>query len=251
MRIDTARRALPIQLARANPPDRALAPIRMSQEVSAQIPSHPHREVNQQSLQNADCYICLEPFDGRENILWCKAQCGKNVHRRCFQRWAEMADGNVMCGHWWVFVSSCFCLEMWWADFDGWVVVVLIGLGVRWVFVLAMVGVIPSIENYFWFPLIGKIQIHLLSSLVHRSLIPFWHLMFFHRHPHVILSGLYDIYRGSLVLIFIFNRIRRQDPKESKQQIHSKWYQHPNIHNGVNIVRTPQITTQLKIGSPE
>jgi hypothetical protein len=40
-------------------------------------------------LQENGCPICFCLFDGRENIVWCKAQCGTNIHEVCFDRWKE------------------------------------------------------------------------------------------------------------------------------------------------------------------
>ncbi|KAI4088021.1 MAG: hypothetical protein LQ344_006396 [Seirophora lacunosa] len=46
-----------------------------------------------------DCPICFMEFD-RENeeIVWCKAACGNNIHKHCFEQWAKsqrrMADVN-------------------------------------------------------------------------------------------------------------------------------------------------------------
>lgn len=50
-----------------------------------------------------DCPICFMEFD-RENeeIVWCKAACGNNIHKHCFEQWAKsqrrMAD--VKCVYW-------------------------------------------------------------------------------------------------------------------------------------------------------
>lgn len=47
-----------------------------------------------------DCPICyseLEPGDV-EQIVWCRAACGQNMHQGCFQTWARSkASGKVTC----------------------------------------------------------------------------------------------------------------------------------------------------------
>lgn len=36
-----------------------------------------------------DCGICYTPICCREDAVWCRAQCGKNLHRGCFGKWRE------------------------------------------------------------------------------------------------------------------------------------------------------------------
>lgn len=36
-----------------------------------------------------DCPICLEPLNSAEDAVWCRAQCGQNCHRECFDHWKE------------------------------------------------------------------------------------------------------------------------------------------------------------------
>lgn len=40
---------------------------------------------------DGDCPICFEEMatgDGKEALVWCKAACGQNIHRQCFDMWA-------------------------------------------------------------------------------------------------------------------------------------------------------------------
>lgn len=62
-------------------------------------------------LYEDDCPICYCPFseqDIKGQILWCKGQCGTNVHKSCFLKWktSTMAMGKrltcVMCRGPWV-----------------------------------------------------------------------------------------------------------------------------------------------------
>lgn len=36
-------------------------------------------------------------FEEGEDIVWCKAACGNNVHRQCFEQWAKSKPGQVKC----------------------------------------------------------------------------------------------------------------------------------------------------------
>lgn len=40
---------------------------------------------------DGDCPICFEEMEsgpGKEALVWCKAACGQNIHRQCFDMWA-------------------------------------------------------------------------------------------------------------------------------------------------------------------
>lgn len=47
-----------------------------------------------------DCPVCVMEFeesDRSEDILWCKAACGNNIHKRCFEQWARSKPGQAKC----------------------------------------------------------------------------------------------------------------------------------------------------------
>ncbi|KAK5115004.1 hypothetical protein LTR85_010042 [Meristemomyces frigidus] len=44
-----------------------------------------------------DCPICCMEFEADEEIVWCRAACGNNVHKGCFDQWANTKRGNVTC----------------------------------------------------------------------------------------------------------------------------------------------------------
>ncbi|KAH6674613.1 hypothetical protein B0J14DRAFT_479942 [Halenospora varia] len=47
-----------------------------------------------------DCPVCVMEFDESdksEDIIWCKAACGNNIHRHCFEQWAKSKPGEVKC----------------------------------------------------------------------------------------------------------------------------------------------------------
>ena len=50
-----------------------------------------------------DCPICFMPFepDDGEDVVWCRAACGNNIHRACFEQWATSQNGReVRCVYW-------------------------------------------------------------------------------------------------------------------------------------------------------
>jgi hypothetical protein len=55
-----------------------------------------------------DCPICfmeLEPE--KHEIVWCRAACGNNVHKTCFQKWAATQNAQgVRCVYWWVLSTT-------------------------------------------------------------------------------------------------------------------------------------------------
>lgn len=58
-----------------------------------------------------DCPICFMEFDAQnEQIVWCKAACGNNIHKTCFSQWAATSGkSKVQCVYWYVtlfFVTS-------------------------------------------------------------------------------------------------------------------------------------------------
>ncbi|GFN12819.1 RING finger protein [Aspergillus tubingensis] len=56
-----------------------------------------------------DCPICFMEFEpDKEEIVWCRAACGNNIHKTCFQKWAatQQAQG----------VRCVYCRSPWQAD---------------------------------------------------------------------------------------------------------------------------------------
>jgi hypothetical protein len=48
-----------------------------------------------------DCPICFMEFESKEEIVWCKAACGNNIHKKCFDQWAATsAESGVRCVYW-------------------------------------------------------------------------------------------------------------------------------------------------------
>ena len=59
-----------------------------------------------------DCPICCMEFEADEEVVWCRAACGNNVHEACFEQWAETKRGS-RAG-----VTCPFCRTPWQAG-DG------------------------------------------------------------------------------------------------------------------------------------
>ena len=55
------------------------------------------------STEDCDCPICFMPFeeDEADEIVWCRAACGNNVHKACFEQWARaQGQRDVKCVYW-------------------------------------------------------------------------------------------------------------------------------------------------------
>ncbi|OTA58963.1 hypothetical protein K449DRAFT_385506 [Hypoxylon sp. EC38] len=61
--------------------------------------AHAH-DKNRKSLEG-DCPICFMPFEAAEDTVYCRATCGQNIHKECFEMWAttkrKSADDQVTC----------------------------------------------------------------------------------------------------------------------------------------------------------
>ncbi|KAL2868470.1 RING finger protein [Aspergillus lucknowensis] len=60
-----------------------------------------------------DCPICFMEFEpGKEDIVWCRAACGNNIHKTCFQKWAATQNAQG--------VRCVYCRSPWQTeDADG------------------------------------------------------------------------------------------------------------------------------------
>lgn len=59
------------------------------------------KDGNRKPVEGGECPICcvdFEPEDSKEDIVYCKAACGNNLHKDCFAQWAATkGNGNVTC----------------------------------------------------------------------------------------------------------------------------------------------------------
>ncbi|CAN8099918.1 unnamed protein product [Discula destructiva] len=77
-------------------------------EIFAAAPPAPEKKTgagaedkNRKALEG-DCPICFEEMEagpGKEALVWCKAACGQNIHKQCFDMWAatKRQSGKVTC----------------------------------------------------------------------------------------------------------------------------------------------------------
>ncbi|KAL4889669.1 hypothetical protein BDV59DRAFT_104435 [Aspergillus ambiguus] len=58
---------------------------------------------------DGDCPICFMEFEpDKEEIVWCRAACGNNIHKTCFQQWAATQQTQG--------VRCVFCRSPWESD---------------------------------------------------------------------------------------------------------------------------------------
>ncbi|WPH01894.1 e3 ubiquitin-protein ligase zswim2 [Acrodontium crateriforme] len=54
---------------------------------------------------SGDCPICFMEFENGDDIVWCRAACGNNIHENCFRQWEQSKNGRV--------VTCPFCRSAW------------------------------------------------------------------------------------------------------------------------------------------
>ncbi|KAI0487718.1 hypothetical protein F4859DRAFT_267673 [Xylaria cf. heliscus] len=60
-----------------------------------------------------DCPICYSPFEGAEDTVYCRATCGQNMHKECFQMWAATKRQGARDA-----VTCPMCRSPWQGDQD-------------------------------------------------------------------------------------------------------------------------------------
>jgi len=65
-----------------------------------------------------DCPICFDEMDANaEAVVWCKAACGQNIHKECFETWAATKRrANVGAA---AAVTCPYCRSVWKGDEDS------------------------------------------------------------------------------------------------------------------------------------
>ncbi|KAF2967040.1 hypothetical protein GQX73_g6541 [Xylaria multiplex] len=68
-----------------------------------EIDGNSHRkdqDPNRKQIEG-DCPICFNPFEDTEDTVYCRATCGQNMHKECFEMWAatkrQRTHGTVTC----------------------------------------------------------------------------------------------------------------------------------------------------------
>lgn len=58
-----------------------------------------------------ECPICYQDYGPQKNeLVWCKAACGQNIHKSCFAQWMAAQEGTA--------VRCVFCRTPWEVDYD-------------------------------------------------------------------------------------------------------------------------------------
>ncbi|KAF2479223.1 hypothetical protein BDY17DRAFT_328001 [Neohortaea acidophila] len=87
--------------------------------IFAQAPALPEEqgkeseEDGKRKALEGECPICCEDFETEntaEAVVYCKASCGNNIHKQCFEQWAATKSGQV--------VTCPFCRAKWEGDED-------------------------------------------------------------------------------------------------------------------------------------
>ncbi|CAD6590956.1 MAG: hypothetical protein ASARMPREDX12_005305 [Alectoria sarmentosa] len=82
----------------------AAAPAPASSETSASSDAPSNRKE-----ASGDCPICFTEFEAdRDEIVWCRAKCGNNLHRDCFEQWARSQAGKE--------IRCVYCRTPWQGD---------------------------------------------------------------------------------------------------------------------------------------
>lgn len=83
-----------------------LPPSDFSNIGSGQTTSSKRKEIS------GDCPICFTEFEpDTEEIVFCQAACGNNIHQTCFEQWAKSQRGNE--------VRCVYCRTKWQGDEDS------------------------------------------------------------------------------------------------------------------------------------
>ncbi|OBT53745.1 hypothetical protein VE04_05309 [Pseudogymnoascus sp. 24MN13] len=82
------------------------APVTPQSSNSSEDTSHPGKR----KPIEGDCPVCVIEFKPSDEILWCKAACGNNIHKTCFDQWAKSKPGPVKC---------VYCRTVWKEDEDA------------------------------------------------------------------------------------------------------------------------------------
>jgi hypothetical protein len=85
-------------------------------EIFAKAPALPSEQADQTKKDGnrkaieGECPICcvdFDPDDSSEEVVYCKAACGNNIHKACFDQWAATKKGGIPCP---------FCRTPWQAE---------------------------------------------------------------------------------------------------------------------------------------
>lgn len=59
---------------------------------------HPDEDNGNRKPVDGECPICVFSMEPGEGIVWCRASCGQNFHKECFDQWKRSKrGGRVTC----------------------------------------------------------------------------------------------------------------------------------------------------------
>ncbi|KAL0938073.1 ring finger domain containing protein [Colletotrichum truncatum] len=78
-------------------------------------PSDSSKDKNRKPVEG-DCPICFCELESesKETIVWCRAACGQNIHKTCFETWAATKRKGYGASN----VTCPFCRSVWQGDDD-------------------------------------------------------------------------------------------------------------------------------------
>ena len=85
-----------------------------AKENSEEVVDASGRTIKRKPLADNDCPICFMAFEAAEKdqVVWCRAACGNNVHASCFEQWARAQQHGRE-------VRCVFCRSTWMGDDDA------------------------------------------------------------------------------------------------------------------------------------
>ncbi|KAI1419189.1 hypothetical protein F5Y12DRAFT_789262 [Xylaria sp. FL1777] len=70
------------------------------------------RDPNRKQIEG-DCPICFTPLEGPDDTVYCRATCGQNIHKECFEMWAATKRRDIRDT-----VTCPMCRSLWQGDDD-------------------------------------------------------------------------------------------------------------------------------------
>ena len=78
-----------------------------NQEYNHEVTDHTIVNENRKPI-DGECPICVFDMSSDEDIVWCKASCGQNFHKLCFDQWRRSKNGGQ--------VTCVYCRAIWQED---------------------------------------------------------------------------------------------------------------------------------------
>jgi hypothetical protein len=78
---------------------RAAAKRKQQQQLQVQLAAIKPAAVKQRLSVDEECSICFLPMSDRAETTFCRKQCGRSVHSKCFSKWIAMSNSKqcILC----------------------------------------------------------------------------------------------------------------------------------------------------------